>query len=85
MKKNILLSLLTLLSFSCFSQVTTSSISGMVTSKEGEPLFSAIISAKNISSGTLSGNTAREDGRFNINGRYAQNKNPLESSCFFQL
>lgn len=68
MKKNLLLALFFLSSFACFSQVTTSSISGIVTSKEGEPLFSATIVVKNMSSGTLSGNTAREDGRFNING-----------------
>ena len=68
MKKNALLSIFTFLSLTCFAQVTTSSISGIVTSKEGEVLFSAVIAVKNTSSGTLSGNTSREDGRFNING-----------------
>ena len=68
MKKPYFILFFTCFTLSCFSQVTTSSISGMVTSKEGEPLFSAIIAVKNMSSGTLSGNTARDDGRFNING-----------------
>lgn len=48
------------------AQVTTSKIKGIVTDVAGEPLFGATISVLHTPTGTLTGTTAQENGRFTV-------------------
>jgi hypothetical protein len=48
------------------AQVTTSKIKGIVTDVTGEPLFGASISVLHTPTGTLTGTTAQENGRFTV-------------------
>ncbi|MDH3648563.1 MAG: TonB-dependent receptor [Saprospiraceae bacterium] len=51
---------------SVLGQVTTSSITGSITTENGEPLIGATIVATHTPSGTTFGTTTREDGRFDL-------------------
>src|SRR5690242_12282110 len=53
---------------SAFSQVTTSSMSGVVKSSTGEPLVGASITATHTPSGTQYGTISKKDGLFNLPG-----------------
>ncbi len=53
---------------SAYAQVTTSSMNGLITDVEGEPLAGAAVIAKHIPSGTQYATAANSDGRFIING-----------------
>lgn len=68
MKKTLLLvfSLILLVSSYTNAQVTTSKIKGLVTDNTGEPLFGATISVLHEPTGTLTGTTAQDNGRFSV-------------------
>ncbi len=67
MKKKLLCSLLFLaIATVAYSQVTTSSIRGLVQDDQNEPLFGANILAVHTPTGTKYGMAANEDGRFNL-------------------
>ncbi|MBQ5402061.1 MAG: carboxypeptidase regulatory-like domain-containing protein [Bacteroidales bacterium] len=53
---------------SAFAQVTTSSMNGLITDVEGEPLAGAAVIAVHTPSGTQYAAAANSDGRFVING-----------------
>ena len=53
---------------SAFAQVTTSSMNGLITDTEGEPLAGAAVIATHTPSGTQYATAANSDGRFVING-----------------
>ena len=53
---------------SAFAQVTTSSMNGLITDQEGEPLPGAAVIATHTPSGTQYAAAANSDGRFVING-----------------
>jgi hypothetical protein len=61
-----LCSLILILSFSANAQTTTSKIKGTVTDTSGEALFGATITVLHLPTGTLSGITAQENGRFTV-------------------
>lgn len=66
---NLTLILIILFSFgSLFAQVTTSSINGLVTDGDGNPLPSANVIAVHTPSGTTYGASTRLDGRFFVAG-----------------
>ena len=62
--KIILCSLILLLSFSLSAQTTTSKINGIITDTTGETLFGANIMALHTPTGTVSGTTALDNGRY---------------------
>jgi len=62
--KIILCSLILLLSFSLNAQTTTSKINGTITDTTGETLFGANIIALHTPTGTVSGTTALDNGRY---------------------
>jgi hypothetical protein len=64
----LILILLILFSFSAFSQVTTSALSGKVTGEDKSPLPGATIIAIHQPSGTQYGTIANADGYFNLQG-----------------
>ena len=68
MKKTLLLVFALILLVTSYSnaQVTTSKIKGLVTDNTGEPLFGASISVLHEPTGTLTGTTAQENGRFTV-------------------
>lgn len=51
-----------------FAQITTSSMSGIITDTNGSPLIGATISLSHKPSGTSYGTATREDGRYNLPG-----------------
>jgi hypothetical protein len=61
-----LCSFILVLSFSANAQTTTSKIKGTVTDTSGEALFGATITVLHLPTGTLSGITAQENGRFTV-------------------
>ncbi|MFI3328462.1 MAG: carboxypeptidase regulatory-like domain-containing protein [Rikenellaceae bacterium] len=67
-KQTLLLFAFTLLSATVFSQVTTSSIGGLVTDDAGQPLIGATVHAVHTPSGTEYGAAVNVDGRYAIRG-----------------
>jgi hypothetical protein len=63
-QKNILFSLILLFSLSLSAQTTTSKINGIITDTTGETLFGANIMALHTPTGTVSGATALDNGRY---------------------
>jgi hypothetical protein len=63
-QKNILFSLILLFSLSLSAQTTTSKINGIITDTTGETLFGANIMALHTPTGTVSGTTALDNGRY---------------------
>ncbi|MDO9613784.1 MAG: carboxypeptidase-like regulatory domain-containing protein, partial [Bacteroidota bacterium] len=57
-----------MVTFSGYSQVTTSSISGKVTDGKNESLPGATVVAKHTPTGTTYGTIVMSDGRYNISG-----------------
>jgi len=55
-----------LISFTTFSQVTTSKIKGTVTDSKGEVLFGATVVVLHIPTGTTSGTIAQENGKYTV-------------------
>ena len=53
-------------SLGAYAQTTTSKISGSITEKTGEALFGANIIALHTPTGTLSGATAQDNGRYTL-------------------
>lgn len=49
-----------------FAQVTTATISGLVTDEQGEPLIGATVVAQHLPSGSFYGSSTRADGRYTI-------------------
>jgi len=71
----------TLLVFiSSFAQVTTSSLNGSVTSKDGEPLAGAAVVAMHTPSGSQYATIANSEGRFVLNGMRAGGPYTIEIS-----
>src|SRR5437879_4020908 len=69
MKKLLLASFLALVSAPVlFAQITTSSITGLVTDSKGEVVPGANVIATHTPSGTTYGTTTLADGRYRING-----------------
>ena len=62
----ILCSLILMFSLGAYAQTTTSKISGSITEKTGEALFGANIIALHTPTGTLSGATAQDNGRYTL-------------------
>ena len=62
----ILCSLILVFSFSANAQTTTSKIKGIITENTGEALFGANIIALHTPTGTLSGTTAQDNGRYTL-------------------
>ena len=62
----ILCSLILMFSLGAYAQTTTSKISGSITEKTGEALFGANIIALHTPTGTLSGATAQNNGRYTL-------------------
>lgn len=63
-QKNILFSLILLFNLSLSAQTTTSKINGIITDTTGETLFGANIMALHTPTGTVSGTTALDNGRY---------------------
>ncbi|WP_207532531.1 TonB-dependent receptor [Desertivirga arenae] len=67
MRKYLLFSLFLLLGVnSVFSQITTSTLTGLVKDEKGDPLVGASVKATHLPTGTAVGTAARADGRFLI-------------------
>ncbi len=64
--KLLLLSFLLFGSLALEAQVTTASISGLVTDANGEPLIAVTVAARHTPSGQVFGTTTRNDGRYNL-------------------
>ena len=66
LKLLILCSLILVISTSVYAQTTTSKIAGTITEKTGEALFGANIIALHTPTGTISGTTAQNNGRYTL-------------------
>jgi len=66
LKLLILCSLILVISTSVYAQTTTSKITGTITEKTGEALFGANIIALHTPTGTISGTTAQNNGRYTL-------------------
>ena len=53
-------------SLSAHAQTTTSKIKGTITEISGEPLYGATIVATHTPTGTVSGTTAQDNGRYSL-------------------
>ncbi|WP_343329905.1 TonB-dependent receptor [Polaribacter staleyi] len=61
-----LCSFILLFSLSAYAQTTTSKIKGTITEISGEPLYGATIVATHTPTGTVSGTTAQDNGRYSL-------------------
>ena len=66
---------------SAFAQVTTSTLSGRVSDKDGEPIAGAAVIAVHTPSGTQYYAVANAEGRFSISGMRAGGPYSVEVSC----
>ena len=66
MEKKILILVILLISATLSAQITTSKIKGVVTDANKNPLFGANIVVLHVPTGTVSGTTANDNGRFTI-------------------
>ncbi|MDX6746025.1 carboxypeptidase regulatory-like domain-containing protein [Polaribacter sp. PL03] len=62
----LLISLTLLICINTNAQTTTSKIKGIITDNTGEPLFGATVIAKHTPTGTVSGTTAQDNGRYTL-------------------